>query len=107
MFSSCAVGIAVMVTWLNPVRGEDLETLPIPREAEGTLMMPAPAPMPYRISSAAVWQYYGVDRNNQFRPRVAVSPYGGAYYLYDGSPYYLLPNQSRNVTTTMTGTPYR
>jgi hypothetical protein len=100
-----------MSAWLSPVQADDLERLPPPRQAPVELVAPL-APMPPmpaydRVSSYAVWQYYAVDRFNQWRPRVAISPYGGAYYLYDGSPYPFVPNQSYNVTTTMLGTPYR
>jgi hypothetical protein len=66
-----------------------------------------PPPGYYRVSAYAHWQYYGVDRFNQFRPRVVLSPYGGAYYLYDGSPYYFVPNQSFNVAPVITGAPNR
>src|SRR5271165_6258453 len=109
MTYSYALCLAMSV-WLSPVQAEDLERLPPPRQAP---MMedvaPAMPPMPayHRVSAYAVWQYYGVDRFNQWRPRVMISPYGGAYYLYDGSPYYFVPNQSYNVTPTMMGTPYR
>jgi len=94
-----------MSAWLGPVQAEDLERLPPPRQAQMEVV--APLPGYHRVSSYAVWQYYAVDRFNQWRPRVVLSPYGGFYYLYDGSPYYFAPNQSYNVTTTMTGTPYR
>lgn len=67
----------------------------------------APGSPYYRVSRYDVWKYYSVDRYNQFRPRVAISPYGGAYYLYDGSPYYYVPLNSREFGTTLMGTSYR
>jgi hypothetical protein len=90
--------------WFGPVQPDGVETLPPPREAPLQHVMPMAA---YRVSSYAVWQYYAVDRSNHWKPRVVLSPYGGAYYLYDGRPDYNLPNQSLNVTPTMMGTPYR
>jgi hypothetical protein len=109
MTYSWALSLA-MSAWLGPVQADDLERLPPPREAPLEFVMPMPMSMPmaaYRVSSYDVWQYYAVDRFNRWKPRVVLSPYGGAYYLYDGRPDYNLPNQSLNATTTRTGTPYR
>ena len=47
-------------------------------------------PMYYRPSQMEKWQNYGVDLKGFFRPRVIYSPYG-AYYRYNGQPYYLTP----------------
>jgi hypothetical protein len=50
---------------------------------------PAPAlanPVYLRTSRYDVWQYYAVDRQGMFRPRVIYAPYG-AYYLYNGQPF--------------------
>lgn len=67
----------------------------------------APGSPYYRPSRYDVWANYSVDRSNQFRPRVVIAPYGGAYYYYDGSPYYYVPLNSRQMGTTLMGTPYR
>jgi len=64
----------------------------------------APAPKPVvevppafcRPNRYAVWQYYDVDRQGRFRPLVINSPYG-AYYLYNGEPYYWVPIYPRDV----------
>jgi hypothetical protein len=54
--------------------------------------VPGPIPPVYaypayhRVSRYDVWQYYAVDRQGQFRPRVIYSPYG-QYYLYNHAPY--------------------
>jgi hypothetical protein len=39
-----------------------------------------------RTNRYDVWQFYGVNRFGQFRPRVIYSPYG-SYYLYSGEPF--------------------
>jgi hypothetical protein len=52
--------------------------------------------LPYqRINRRAVWQYYGVDRHGTWRPRVVWSAFG-AYYLFNGEPYYYAPTRPRD-----------
>src|SRR5579862_246683 len=65
------------------------EALPVPRTAAPVIVLPpgAPEPLPYmRQDRYAIWQYYGVDRQGTWRPRVIYAPYG-SYYLYNGQPY--------------------
>lgn len=60
---------------------------PLPRPAAPEIYLATPAyPVYYRRSAYDVWQYYGVDRQGGFRPRVVYSPYG-PYYLSNGAPY--------------------
>jgi hypothetical protein len=61
---------------------------PLPRRVPAPVIYPPPyaPPVYYRRSAYEVWQYYGVDRQGQFRPRVIYSP-SGAYYLYNGAPF--------------------
>jgi hypothetical protein len=40
----------------------------------------------YRTSAYEVWQYYGVNRAGQWRPRVIYLPHT-AFYLQTGQPY--------------------
>jgi hypothetical protein len=54
---------------------------------------PAP-PGFYRPSRWDVWQYYAVDRTGHWRPRVVLTP--EPYYLYNGTPYGLLPVRPRD-----------
>jgi hypothetical protein len=50
---------------------------------------------PYeRRNRYEVWQYYAVDRQGRFRPRVIYSP-EGSYYLRNGEPYPYLPVRTR------------
>jgi hypothetical protein len=65
------------------------DPLPPPREVAPEPphpVTPIPIPAYARTSRYEVWQYYGVDRQGRFRPRVIYSPYG-PYYLYNGAPY--------------------
>jgi hypothetical protein len=41
------------------------------------------------------WQYYAVDQQGYFRPRVVLAP-PMPYYLVDGRPYPLLPVRPRD-----------
>ncbi len=92
-----------------------LTVTPSARGADDPELTPLPAPTPapalppvvmgpggpfvplgfYRPSRWDVWQYYAVDRTGHFRPRVALTPEGSTYYLYNGKPYNLLPVQPR------------
>jgi hypothetical protein len=78
------------------------EPLPAPRRAD-----PAPEPLPivitpYRpVSAYAVWDYYAVDRNGYFKPRVIASPYG-AYYPLTGKPYPFTTTNMRNYMPYVT-----
>jgi hypothetical protein len=85
------VGPALIVRADDPPKAEPLPP-PTPVEAEVALPVIELAPvLPYeRIDRYEKWQYYAVDRQGYWRPRVAYSPYG-AYYLYDGTPYRFAP----------------
>jgi hypothetical protein len=85
-----AVGVLAVALAAAP-RAKADEPLPPPR------VMPGPgAPLPpaiymthapyYRTSAYEVWQYYGVNRAGQWRPRVAYLPHA-AFYLQTGQPY--------------------
>ncbi len=75
------------------VRAADPESLPRPRESVLESAKPAEVwiqPGYYRTSRYDVWQFYGVDRQGKFRPRVVYSPYG-PYVLYNGVHYPFAP----------------
>src|SRR4051794_33581820 len=68
---------------------ESLPAPPIMPRAEMTAppaMLPFQPPFEQRANPYDVWQYYGVDRQGRFRPRVIYSP-SGAYYLSNGAPF--------------------
>ena len=62
---------------------------------------PLPNPMYYRTSHYAVWQFYGVDRQGRFRPRVIWGPHG-AYYLDNGQPFPWVTTHPLEVTPDLT-----
>lgn len=77
------------------------EILAAPKEA-GPSTFPLPAvpdldPMYLRTSRYAVWQYYAVNQQNQWRPRVIFAP-AGAYDLYNGAPFPWAETHSREFT---------
>jgi hypothetical protein len=85
-----AAGVLTAVLALSAAARAD-EALPPPRVMPGTgLPLPPPvfhAPPPYyRTSAYEVWQYYGVNRAGQWRPRVLYLPHT-AFYLETGQPY--------------------
>lgn len=49
----------------------------------------------YRVSAYEVWQNLAVDRSGYFRPRVMYTPYG-AYYRYNGQPYFWTTTKQLN-----------
>jgi hypothetical protein len=58
--------------------------------------------LPYeRVDRYERWQYFAVDRQGHWRPRVVYSPYG-AFYLYNGAPYYATPIRYLNFMTYAT-----
>jgi hypothetical protein len=81
------------------VRGADAELTQL---TGPVLPMPAPVPIApghvtiVRPNRMDIWQYYGVDRSGRWRPRVALTG-DGAFYLYNGMPYPLLPVQQTKV----------
>jgi hypothetical protein len=94
------------------VRGDD--PLPPPRP------LPGPRPVPVEVwppvyypsvytrrSAYEVWQYYAVDKQGHWRPRVVYEPGGMAYYLYNGKPYPWASVHQHYFTPTIQGTPYR
>jgi hypothetical protein len=72
----------------QPAGGEEL--LPLPKDASPRFLAPGTGPgldpMYFRKNRYDVWQFYGVDRQNMWRPRVIYAP-AGAYYLYNGAPF--------------------
>ena len=91
MRSLPAVGVLTAVLGLGAAARAD-DVLPPPRVMPGaSLPLPppvyyAPPPPYYRTSAYAVWQYYGVNRAGQWRPRVLYLPHT-AFYLETGWPY--------------------
>ena len=76
---------AVVVILLSGVAFAD-DPLPAPRALPDNAPVYFPTMPIYRRSAYDVWQFYGVDRQGRFRPRVIYSP-SGAYYLYNGVPF--------------------
>jgi hypothetical protein len=85
--------LAMLAGASSPSRGDDT---PPPESAMGPQPTPleivapdfeGPVMLPYeRRNRLDVWQYYAVDRQGRWRPRVIYSPYG-PYYLYNGAPF--------------------
>jgi hypothetical protein len=83
------------------------EPLPVPRKVlpEAIPLTPEFAFPAYpRASRYDVWQFYGVDRYGNFRPRVVYSPYG-SYYLYNGAPYPWAPTRQMDFMPYVTDSP--
>ena len=85
------------------------DTLPVPRPVPGTVVA-APVyapPVYYRRSAYDVWQYYAVDHQGYFQPRVIYPPGGHAFYLYNGKPFPWASVNTWEFTPGVQGTPYR
>ncbi len=85
-----ALGVLAAALGLSAAARADDE-LPPPRLVPGAAVpLPPPvvlAPPPYyRRSAYEHWQYYGVNRAGQWRPRVLYLPHT-AFYLETGQPY--------------------
>jgi hypothetical protein len=84
--------VGVLALALGPVAASKAdEPLPPPRVMPGAgVPLPPPAYVLhapyYRTSAYEVWQYYGVNRAGQWRPRVLYLPHT-AFYLQTGQPY--------------------
>jgi hypothetical protein len=85
------VAVATALLGLSAAAKAD-DPLPPPRVIPGP-SVPLPPPPAYwaptahyRTSAYAVWQYYGVNRAGQWRPRVQYLPHA-AFYLENGQPY--------------------
>jgi hypothetical protein len=75
------------------------EPLAMPRESEVERVIEedkVPTWVYFRTSRYDVWQYYGVDYQGRFRPRVIYSP-SGSYYLYNGEPYPWVTTHERDI----------
>lgn len=73
---------AVMLTGRVVGADEPLTELKPPQ-----VLMPVEIPAGYfRQSRMAVWDYYGVDRQGYFRPRVVWTP-EAQFFLYNAAPY--------------------
>jgi hypothetical protein len=77
--------------------------LPPPREVPSAIV---PPPVVYRQNRYEVWQYYDVNRQGYWVPRVVYSPYG-SYYMENGQPYFWATIHSTYWRPTIQGTPYR
>ena len=95
------VAVLTLLSAVAPAPGDEKpkeQPLPPPREVQPA-PIPAPAPvviLPYQpVSAYAVWDYYAVDRNGYFKPRVIATPYG-AYYPLTGKPYPWTTTNMRN-----------
>jgi len=93
--------MALAMTWLGSSARAD-EPAPAPRPVPGlqppvVVIAPSPYQGFYRESAYDKWNLYGVDRYGMWRPRVINAPYGNAYYLYNGQPYYYMPIEQINV----------
>jgi hypothetical protein len=100
--------VVVLFGWAAVIRADDppdLEPLPPPAPVEPVAALPViefAAVLPYeRIDRYAKWQYFAVDRQGHWRPRVAYTP-GGAFYLYNGAPYPYTPIRYLNFMTYAT-----
>lgn len=86
------MGLALLAL-LQPTGRADqpeMETLPAPQAVQPEVVVPlVPTldPLYLRTSRYGIWQVMGVDFRGNFRPRVALAPYGEAFYLYNGKPY--------------------
>jgi hypothetical protein len=84
-----AVGVLAALGLSATAKADD--PLPPPRvmPGAGAPLPPVyrlPPPPYYRTSAYEVWQYYGVNRAGQWRPRVMYLPHT-AFYLQTGQPY--------------------
>jgi hypothetical protein len=92
-----AFGVLAVALGLSAAARAD-DVLPPPRVMPGAAVpLPPPvalAPPPYyRRSAYEVWQYYGVNRAGQWRPRVLYLPHT-AFYLETGWPYPWAPTHN-------------
>ena len=76
----------------HSVADEQLKELKAPR----VLTLPEVPTGYYRQSRMAIWDYYAVDRQGYFRPRVILAP-EGSYFLYNGAPYPMAPVKPQSV----------
>ena len=108
-----------LITWLVPgvllacasTAAAD-EPLPAPRQvpapAPQVTIIPAPTIIGYaRVNPYDVWQYYDVNQQGRWVPRVVYTPGNGASYLYNGDPYYFSTVNPRYWKPAVMGTPYR
>jgi hypothetical protein len=107
MLRSTLVRLICLTGWAlsSPVWGSQAdepakpEPLAMPRESEVERVIEedrVPTWVYFRTSRYDVWQYYGVDYQGRFRPRVIYSPCG-PYYLYNGEPYPWVTTHDRDV----------
>jgi len=91
------------LAWGQEIRKDNpppAEALPAPQKVDAEpspLVLDIPPTLPYeRRNRYQVWDYYAVDRQGFFRPRVIMAPYENYYYLYNGAPYPFARNRSLN-----------
>jgi len=85
------------------------DELPVPRPVFAPVLAPpllAPPVYPRR-SAYEVWQYYAVDRQGYFQPRVIYLPGNRAFYAFDGKPFPWAAVYPLEFTPGVQGTPYR
>jgi hypothetical protein len=81
------------------VQAADPELIPLrPTPATSAVVVPVENMSYVRTSMYARWQYYAVDQQGYFRPRVVLD-FPEPYYLVNGRPYPLLPVLPRNYIT--------
>ncbi len=92
---------AVFFQGPQPAGPSPPESLPLPRKSlQGEITLPEgiePFVIYHRTSRYEIWQFYAVDRQGRFRPRVIYSP-DGPYYLYNGKPYLYAPVRQLDFT---------
>jgi hypothetical protein len=94
LVSATALGAPAAVRGADDLTPLSGPTLPMPAPVPG--MLPASPISFIRPNRLDVWQYYAVDRNGRWRPRVALIG-EGAFYMYDGMRYPGLPINQLNV----------
>src|SRR5262245_50023361 len=91
-----ALAVTVLLV-LGPLVGATDPEL-IPLRPTPAVAVPVENMTYLRTSMYARWQYYAVDQQGYFRPRVVLD-FPEPYYLVNGRPYPLLPVLPRNYIT--------
>ena len=103
------VGFIVLGGWGTVGNVGQADTLPAPWPVPDAVAAPevSAPPVDHRRSAYDVWQYYAVDRQGYFQPRVIYPPGGHAFYLYNGQPFPWASVNTQEFTPAVQGTPYR
>jgi hypothetical protein len=86
-----------LILVIGPILGADDQEL-IPLRPTPAVVVSVENTTYLRTSMYARWQYYAVDQQGYFRPRVVLE-LPEPYYLVNGRPYPLLPVLPRNYIT--------